>query len=393
MTTPGILTGGAKGKIFSRFGAEADAPTAVPTTRLGVFGANPGSTAKYALNRGPRDAEYAETMARLFIQVPKPLQEKFKASLSKDARPLADVLMSGTGTGGGSGTGFVDFLLTNTNETFQEKSQITDTLTDNYVAFYSGQEPPLFQYSGVLLNTYQDDQRVWMLRMYREMLRGTRLASRNLIASLRYDSFIVSGYLETLSLSLTGETEHTGSQFAFTMRIKRMYTMTATLGSPTILDSAAISESVIKSDATSLAVTNTQRTGITAPESPPTATNGPAASRERITANSARDTVNRNTLRQSGLTDTEIEVAYIAANLASVNAEFDPRELSELAAKGGADRVSETTKGTNTAATNPEAATNDGAGGATNVMGSVQVSDPNKLTRAKSGRPRGARSV
>jgi hypothetical protein len=391
MATPGILSGGAKGQIFRTFSATENP---APATRLGVFAANPGSTAKYAINRGPRDAEYSESMARMFIELPKGVStESFKKTLSAAAQPLADVLVSGTGTGGTGGTGFVDFLLTSATENFQEKAQIADTLTDNYVAFYSGQEPPLFQYSGVLLNTYQDDQRVWLLRLYREILRGTKLASRNLIMKLRYDSFIVSGYMETLTLGIVGETEHTASQFSFTMRVKRMTVITPALGSPTILETAAVSESAIKQSADSLASTLIQRTGITTPESPPTATAGPAASSDRIVANVSRETVNRETLRQAGLSDTEIEVAYVSANLASENKEFDSRELSELAAKGGADRVAEQTKGTTSAATNPQSATNDGAAGTTNVMGPLTEVDPNKLVKAKRVRARGARTV
>jgi hypothetical protein len=392
MATPGILSGGAKGQIFRTFAATETEPA--PTTRLGVFGINPGSTAKYAINRGPRDAEYAESMARMFIELPKGVSvENFKKTISAAAQPLADVLVSGTGTGGSGGTGFVDFLLTSANENFQEKAQITDTLTDNYVAFYSGQEPPLFQYTGVLLNTYQDDQRIWMLRLYREILRGTKLASRNLIMKLRYDSFIVSGYMETLALGITGETEHTASQFSFTMRVKRMTIITPALGSPTILETAAVSESAIKKSENSLASTLIQRVGITSPEVPPTATTGPAVSSERVNAGSARERDNREMLRQSGLSDTEIEVAYLEANFASENKEFDSRELSELAAKGGADRVAEQTKGTTSNTTNPQSATNDGAAGTTNVMGALSDVDPNKLVKAKRGRARGARTI
>jgi len=392
MATPGILTGGAKGRIFRRISAKETEPTAV--TRLGVFGVNPGSTAKYAINRGPRDAEYRESMARMFIELPEGMStESFKSTLSAAAQPLADVLVSGTGTGGSGGTGFVDFLLTSANENFQEKAQIADTLTDNYVAFYSGQEPPLFQYAGVLLNTYQDDQRVWMLRLYREILRGTKLASRNLIMKLRYDSFIVSGYMETLSLGLMGETEHTASQFSFTMRVKRMTVTTPALGSPTILKTAAVSESAIKQSDTSLASTLIQRTGVTTPESPPTATVGPAASSDRITANTSRDAANRKTLQNAGLTGTQIDTAYQAAAAVSETGEADPRELSDTASKAGADRVAEQTKGTNTTATNPQSATNDGAAGTTNVMGPLTDVDPNKLVKAKRSRARGARTI
>lgn len=391
MATPGILTGGAKGQIFRTFAATETEPQ--PATRLGVFGVNPGSTAKSAHNRGPRDAEYSESMARMYIEIPEKLQKSFLATVSEEARPLAKVLISGTGTAGSGGTGFIDFLLTSATENFQEKAQIVDTLTDNYVAFYSGEEPPLFQYSGVLLNTYQDDQRVWMFRLYKEILRGTRLASRNLIMKLRYDSFIVSGYMESLSMALSGETEHTASQFTFTMRVKSMTVLTPALGSPTLLEKFEAPE-LYKLGPYSLRVTTNPRAGITSPSVPTTATRGPAASSAEIVSNLSKLLNARKTLREAGRTDTEIDEAFKEADAAAEGAEVDDRELQITAAKAGSDRVAEAVKGILAAATNPFAASNDGSSGTTNVMGQLDpVLDPERLVKVTGGRARGARTV
>jgi len=252
MPTPGLITGTSfslwardtkPGADLTKLPAltlykDTSEGAGTPESGLGVFGTHPGSTSKFSFNQKAkfRDAEYRETMARLYIELPNEnARTAFLRSVSKDTEPLAKVLTTTRGTGGSSGTGFIDFLMTNASEPFQEKTQIVDTLTDNYVAFYSGREPPLFGYAGVLLNTYQDDQRVWMWRMYQEIMRGSRLATRNLLLRLRYDSFIVSGYMESLVLSLEGQTEHTASQFQFGIRVKRMSVITEALATPTII--------------------------------------------------------------------------------------------------------------------------------------------------------------
>jgi hypothetical protein len=332
-------------------------------------------------------------MARMYVELPsRTTRASFLATVSEEARPLAEILLSGTGTAGSGGTGFIDFLLTSATENFQEKAQIVDTLTDNYVAFYSGEEPPLFQYSGVLLNTYQDDQRVWMFRLYKEILRGTRLASRNLIMKLRYDSFIVSGYMESLSMALSGETEHTASQFTFTMRVKSMTVLTPALGSPTLLEKYIAP--LVKKGPYDLGVTTNQRAGITSPSVPTTATRGPAASSAEIVSNLSKLLNARKTLREAGRTDTEIDEAFKEADAASEGAEVDDRELQVTAAKAGTDRVAAAVKNILADLTNPFAASNDGAAGTTNVMGQLDPSiDPERLVKVTGGRARGARTV
>lgn len=270
MSRPGILIGGNTSLLRS------SSPTTItPTSSTGVFATHPGATPKYSLNRGPRDAEYRDTMARLFIDLPPgdDALQSFLASLPPESRALGKVLATGGGTGGSAGTGFIDFLLTQASEDMREKAQIVDTLTDNYVAFYTGQEPPLFQYGGTVLNTYQDDQRVWMLRLYRDILRGTRLANRGLIARMRYDSFIVSGYLENLVLGLSGDAVDYGS-FQFSMRVKQLSIFTPTIGLPTLVETPASS---FRLNATQSTVGDINRAGALMSATPPTAQSGPAA--------------------------------------------------------------------------------------------------------------------
>lgn len=200
----------------------------------GQFARFPAATPKYAQHAGHRDAEYKETMARMFIQMPKKERARFVRSVSKETQPLAKAL-----AGGVEGFGFMDFLLTDVTEPFQEKYQVVETLSDNFIVYLFGQRAPVFQYSGVLLNTYQDDQRVWMTRLYQDVLRGTQLARRHKLVRIRYDSVIVSGVLVSMQQSLEGDAAD-WLQFSFSL-IPTQYTIfTPNLGKPTQLKQPSI---------------------------------------------------------------------------------------------------------------------------------------------------------
>ena len=206
----------------------------------GVFARFPGATPKYAINQGIRDNEYRETMARMFIQMGPKERDAFVKAIkrsSPETAALAEVLC-GVGAGGSGGTGFIDFLLTSVQEPFQEKIQVVETLSDNFIVYCFGQAAPQFQYSGVLLNTYQDDQRVWMTRLYQDILRGTQLARRRKLVRLRYDSVIVSGIIVAMQQTLNG-TEENSAQFAFTLIPMQYAIFTEAVGNPTLVKSSS----------------------------------------------------------------------------------------------------------------------------------------------------------
>ncbi len=175
----------------------------------GVFGLHPLATPKYAANKGLRDNEFKESLARMYISlagVDDAAKQAYLKSLPPDARvqALAKVF---TSAGQKAQTGFIDFFLQQVNESFMEARQVDKVLGDNYVAFYFGQEPPVFQYSGSLLNSQQDDQRTGFALAYQHLLRGTRMAQHGSLLRLRYDSVIVSGTIETHSQVLNAENE------------------------------------------------------------------------------------------------------------------------------------------------------------------------------------------
>lgn len=293
MTTPGIITGGTA--VF-RGGSGAK----------GIFAPQPGATPKYALNRGLRDNEYRSTMARIFIDVTVDQKAAILQTLPADVQAAANVVLrTPDDTGRIGGGGYIDFILTSAQEPLMEKMQVVDTLTDNYVAFFTGQEPATYTFSGILYNTFQDDQRVQFLRLYRELLRGSRLAVRSLITRLRYDSFVLSGYLTNLTMQIAGETD-TSCAFTFNFLVKDVVILTTIQQRPEGAPQDEIVNQTIQD------TTSETREGLNTPPAPPTANALPAASRSgnrdpREADSNPLPTANPNNVNndgQNGLTNT-----------------------------------------------------------------------------------------
>jgi hypothetical protein len=187
----------------------------------GVFALNPLATPKYARNRGVRDAEFRDTVARIYVSLADAsptTQAAYLASLPQEAKVLAQVLLGNNSHGA---SGFIDFILTQAVETTQEVVQCEKVVGDDYVAFFFGQAPPTFQYSGYLLNSLQDDQRIGFAIAYQQLLRGTQLARRGALARLRYDGVIVSGTMTTHQQTLNADNEM-AVPFSFSFLVKEM---------------------------------------------------------------------------------------------------------------------------------------------------------------------------
>lgn len=192
----------------------------------GVFATHTGATPKY--NTNPNQA--SESMARLMVPFSSDTaRERFVKSLPDgSARNLGDALaLTGNtahnepkGVGTDVGMGYVDFLLQTAQESYREKVQVVDVLSDNYIAYFFGQEPPIFSYQGMLLNTYQDDWRSAFSIIYGEILRGTKLARRRRLMTLTYDNVAVTGTIISMTQNLTADMEMAAS-FTFNILVKR----------------------------------------------------------------------------------------------------------------------------------------------------------------------------
>jgi hypothetical protein len=193
----------------------------------GVFAQNPVATPKYTKQtpNGVREADFAETLARLFVQVGRQEYDKFlnsvAASGDSSAVALAKVL-AGTNLGvgdGQGGAGYIDFILQSAQHNLAERKEVVPLLSNNYVVYYFGAEPPTFMYNGALINSKEDDQAHNMYRVYRDMIRGTQLARRRKLVALRYDNMIVRGTTDSMGWSISADNEMV-CPFQFSLLVK-----------------------------------------------------------------------------------------------------------------------------------------------------------------------------
>lgn len=192
----------------------------------GVFAEVPASTPKYVRQEGEERHDFREQMARLYIQVPdyNAFIQEFgptNPASQKIAKVIGGTVSTDGNTNTGEGNGYVDFLLQGVQHSFQEKSQVVETLADEHVAYFFGQAAPVFAYSGTLINTKQDDQALNMLRIYRDMGRGSMLAKRTTLISIRYDGMIVSGAMVAFNMSLNADMEM-AVPFSFNLLVKQV---------------------------------------------------------------------------------------------------------------------------------------------------------------------------
>lgn len=198
-----------------------------PNEYEGVFGGqNIAMSPKYNTNN--KSVDY---MARLFVPLPNiAARTRFLDSINNgsgdakqaEAKRIAEVLAISGGTFGETGSGYIDFLLTQAQESYSEKVQISEVLSDNFISYFFGASPPVFNYTGVLYNTLQNDWRSAFSILYHQVIRGTQLARRKVSLCLAYDNVIVTGAMLNMNQSLDASQQMAAS-FSFSLLVKQYY--------------------------------------------------------------------------------------------------------------------------------------------------------------------------
>jgi len=205
-------------------GVGANASGGYPELATGVYAAFPAMTPKYARHPSHTTAGRLHSLARMYIPVGSPqAKDQILAALKrrKDTQlaEVADRLLGESSGSENTGKGYIDFILQGVSQSLDEKYQVSEVLEDNYAVFFFGQRAPVWSYSGVLMNTYQDDWTMNMLRLYAELGRGSQLAKRGLLLHLRYDSLIVGGCMLNFRWDLAATNElFTSFTFNFLVR-------------------------------------------------------------------------------------------------------------------------------------------------------------------------------
>lgn len=92
-----------------------------------------------------------------------------------------------------TGRGYDKFLITNISCQMSEKVQISEVFGDNEVVYYFGRQPMIFNISGILVDSPDNDWFVEWLKMYSEFLRGSQTARNYELIKIILPNMIITG--------------------------------------------------------------------------------------------------------------------------------------------------------------------------------------------------------
>lgn len=118
---------------------------------------------------------------------------------------------------------YVGFFLQEVTERNAEKSQIIPMNGDGYAAFFSGREPRVYSFSGVVLNTQQDQWRSTLTNLYEEVFRGSKVSGMNRVVQIAYDDKVVSGSMMNMTQVIASAPDETFAKFAFDILVVAVY--------------------------------------------------------------------------------------------------------------------------------------------------------------------------
>lgn len=114
-------------------------------------------------------------------------------------------------------TGYSNFMLQAVSEGEQEKYQVVETFTA-YYAFFYGKRPPVYSFSGILLNDQKHNWADTFKYMYANYFRGTKTAELGAQAYITYRNKVVSGFLIGLNMQEDAVNPN-GVPFTFTLLV------------------------------------------------------------------------------------------------------------------------------------------------------------------------------
>ena len=184
----------------------------------GVYAEHPAFTPKYNASASLDSTQ--TTQARLYIPVPNEgLYKRILSELPARARTYADALVQRGPQF--AGRIYVDFVLQNVQEPLQEKVQVTEVLADTHIAYFFGQRAPTWNFSGIVLNTQQNQwYDAWHI-VYRDILRGSKTSTYKVPVVIAYDTRRVVGSIIATTTSLRANNE-TFAQLNFSLLVKRV---------------------------------------------------------------------------------------------------------------------------------------------------------------------------
>jgi hypothetical protein len=102
------------------------------------------------------------------------------------------------------GGGYASFLLTDLRCSLDEKLQVVEVFGDAEVSYYFGRQPISFEFSGVLVDSVDNNWFVEWLEMYTHVMRGSQLARNYELIRLVLPNMIITGTIPRMSWSQNG---------------------------------------------------------------------------------------------------------------------------------------------------------------------------------------------
>lgn len=100
-----------------------------------------------------------------------------------------------------TGKGYASFLLTDVNCALEEKLQIVEVFGDAEVSYYFGRQPIMFNFSGVLIDSVDNNWFVEWMEMYSHVMRGTELARNYELLQIVLPNMSIKGSITRTSWS------------------------------------------------------------------------------------------------------------------------------------------------------------------------------------------------
>lgn len=117
---------------------------------------------------------------------------------------------------------YTKFILQSVQEAHFERYQIVETFNDFYV-FMFGERPPIYSFSGTLINSQNINWVQDFMLLYETFFRGTRCVEANAEVRLTYGGRSIAGYILNVSNQTSAAVEE-GVPFSFQMLVtKRSY--------------------------------------------------------------------------------------------------------------------------------------------------------------------------
>lgn len=110
--------------------------------------------------------------------------------------------------------GYAPFLIQNISVSFEEKLQVLQTFGDSSVAYYFGNSPVKYMFSGLTVDDVDNVQFIDFMTAYAEFMRGTRLAQAYCLLEIVTPSAKIIGSFTNVNFS-QDSTRDTDVQFSF----------------------------------------------------------------------------------------------------------------------------------------------------------------------------------